>query len=308
MGFVPDDVKISRAQDAGTDLLVRKFEITQLSAQGPIPADLGEVLSYSRSAWRDPQCEVFSWDRFPNVLVFDTADYGAQDDIFKRLAFFVEKPGYAGTIPDPREIASLHGWNAHDYRAEDLAKFYSVAQEKGIALTAGEVILRQDLVDSHIIQRQDTGYAPVGGAVISISRSSSDALRRLLLTHESFHGVFFSLPGYRTACQEAWNALTQTEKDVWTEFFRYTGYDTANTYLTVNEFQAYVCEQPRREVPAFQAVTLQKLRKAYPNKALFSRFVEEHPDSFLRSFDTLDQELRTLGAPGGGESIAIEVH
>jgi hypothetical protein len=46
----------------------------------------------------------------------------------------------------------------------------------------------------------------------SISRSSSPLLRSLLLTHESFHGVFFSLPGFRDATEKEWQSLSPEEQ------------------------------------------------------------------------------------------------
>ncbi|MDR0721053.1 MAG: hypothetical protein LBF78_15590, partial [Treponema sp.] len=94
----------------------------------PIPADPGLVLDYPRTAWRDSRYEVFRWESFPSVLVFDFADYAVQDRFLKRLAFYVEKAEFRGRLAEDREIASLHGWNAHDYRSQDLAAFFEAAR------------------------------------------------------------------------------------------------------------------------------------------------------------------------------------
>ncbi|MDR2370060.1 MAG: hypothetical protein LBD71_01155, partial [Treponema sp.] len=83
---------------------------------GPVSADPAVILAYPQEAWRDARYEIFRWEAFPSILVFDTADYGVQDRLLKRLAFFVEKAGFRGRLAPDSEIAGLHGWNAHDYR------------------------------------------------------------------------------------------------------------------------------------------------------------------------------------------------
>ncbi len=311
VGFAPREIHVglraSATGKSGLSPLVQALEITRVDGARPIPADPGSVLDYRRTAWRRPDFELFSWDRFPHVLILDTADYAVQDNIFKRLAFFVEKPGYAGTIPDSRELSGKHGWNAHDYRADDLARFFSAAMAKGVALTAGELDLRRILLDNGIIASGDSSYSPGRGAVLSISRESPAALRRLLLTHECFHGVFFSLAEYRDACGKAWSALSDGERELWSAFFGLTGYDTANGYLEVNEFQSYLFQQPREGVAAFQVSVLGKLDRKYPDRAhRFRRLIEGNPDSFLHSFDMLDRALAAAGGPRGGLAISVE--
>ena len=81
------------------------------------------VLLYDPEHWRQPDYELFSWTRFPGILIMDTASYAVQSRFFKRLAFYVEKRGYRGRLIPEEEFAGLHGFNAHDYRAEDLARF-----------------------------------------------------------------------------------------------------------------------------------------------------------------------------------------
>ena len=311
VGFLPQELTFSRkdADDGGSTggPLVSSVLIGFTGEGQPIPADPGIVLRYDRGEWRDPEYEIFSWTRFSGVLIFDTADYGVQDDFFKRLAFFVEKPGYAGTIWDPDELAAKHGWNAHDYRAEDLARFFDVADKKGVPLTAGESELKAILLANRIITAGESGYLGGEGAVISISRESGDALRRQLLTHECFHGVFFSLSEFRDACARAWGALSEVERGTWLLFLESSTYDTRNEYLMINEFQSYLFQQPRDKVEEFQAVVLSRLNAKFPGKsAMLGRFINEHPDSFLRSFDYLDNALRAAGGPPGGEAISVE--
>ena len=71
---------------------------TAFSQGSPIPADPADILSYRVESWRNSRYEVFSWDAFPEILIFDTANYAVQDRLFKRLAFFVEKTGFRGRL------------------------------------------------------------------------------------------------------------------------------------------------------------------------------------------------------------------
>jgi hypothetical protein len=142
--------------------------------------------------------------------------------------------------------------------------------------------------------------------VISISRSSSAVLRDLLLTHECFHGAFFTLPEFRKATGEAWSSLAPLEQQVWKAFLASKAYDTTDQYLVVNEFQGYLMQQERSEVPGFQATTLARMRLSSSLGAgLVSRLLAERPDSFLRAFDALDKALRAAGGLPGGLALSV---
>ncbi len=296
--FVPRDVTFEGS--------LQSLTISQLRADAPIPADPGAILTWDRASWRRTDFEVFSWDRFPSVLIFDTASYAVQDDLFNRLAFFVEKAGYTGAIESPASLRGIHGYNAHDYRADDLARFFDAAAKQGIRLTPGEEELARLLVQNAILRKTDAGFTAGEGSVISISRSSAPVLRNLLITHECFHGAFFTLPGFRSAVQSEWASLSAVEKQVWLGFLASRGYDTSDSYLVVNEFQSYLLQQERKAVPGFQALTLSRMRAGSARGAgLAARLLAEHPDSFLRSFDVLDQALQSEGGPPGGDAIAV---
>lgn len=299
VGFAPADI-------LATGLTVRRFEISFPTGPGPISADPGLVLSWDRSAWRQPDFELFSWPSFPRVLIFDTADYRVQDRFFKRLAFFVEKAGFTGSIPSWQALEGRHGYNAHDYRAADLARFFSTARAEGVELAAEEQTLKRILLDEGIIESRGSDFAAGTGAVLSISRSSSPALRELLITHELFHGVYFSLPSFQAACERAWRSLSDVEKGIWREFLAMKGYNTDDPGLVVNEFQSFLFQQPREGVKAFQALTLGRLRaRSSEGAARVARLLAERPDSFLQSFDELDAALRAAGGPPGGRAIAV---
>ncbi len=296
--FLPRDIAFEGS--------LQKLSISQLRADAPIPADPGAILSWDRASWRRPDFEVFSWDRFPSVLIIDAASYAVQDDLFNRLAFFVEKAGHAGTIESTAALSGIRGYNAHDYKADDLGRFFTSAAHQRIHLTPGEAGLAELLLQNGILRKTNDGYGAGDGSVISIARSSTPVLRNLLLTHECFHGAFFTLPGFRDAVQTEWASLSAVEKQVWLSFLASRGYNTADSYLVVNEFQSYLLQQERKAVTGFQALTLSRMRAGSSRgAALAERLLAEHPDSFLKSFDVLDQALQSEGGPPGGDAITI---
>ena len=144
--------------------------------------------------------------------------------------------------------------------------------------------------------------------MLSISRESSDALRELLITHEAFHGVFFALPAFQDGCQRGLGrALDADEQAVWLAYLDLKGYNTADPYLVVNEFQSYLFQQERAEVPDFQAVTLQRVREAYPRARAGGAQGrgESARTRSSTSFDALDRALAEAGGPPGGRVLGV---
>ena len=274
----------------------------------PLPADLGVILLYDRARWRSQAYELFSWSRFPEVLVFDTADYSVQSRFFKRLAFFVEKRGFRGRLVTNQEVADLHGYNAHDYRAEDLARFFQEVAEAQFPLNPEEEQLQAILLANGILRIEGGRYAPGEGSVLSISRSSGPLLRRHLLTHEAFHGVFFSSPAYRERCFELWDALGEQERAFWLLFFRWMRYDTGDSYLSANELQAYLFQQERRGVGSYlRGVVAGRLVAAYPERrGEILRFLSADPGAFERRFDALEPHLIAAAGLEGGWVVELE--
>jgi hypothetical protein len=273
----------------------------------PLAADPGTVLLYNRRAGRQPDYELFAWTRFPQILIIDTADYAVQDRFFKRLAFFVEKLGYRGRLVSGEEVAALHGFNAYDYRAEDLARFYRAAAAASDPLTAEERLLKRILIANGILS-DGGGLEPGRGAILSISRGSPDTLRRLLLTHEALHGLYFTLPRYREACTSAWQALDREEREFWLLFLRWWHYDIEDPFLTVNEFQAYLLQQARPGLGFyFGQLSAGRLQRTYPQQAAWLRsFLSAQPASFERSYDRLEPVLRLEAHLEGGRIVELE--
>ncbi|MDR1073524.1 MAG: hypothetical protein LBL45_07605 [Treponema sp.] len=210
----------------------------------PIPADPGIALAYRQGEWRDSRYEVFQWEGFPPLLIFDTANYQVQDNLFKRLAFFVEKAGYRGRLVPDQELEGQHGWNAHDYRAEDLAAFFERAETTHFPLLKEELELKEILFANGILKRETNEKISAGsGAIISLSRESSDVLRKQFMAHEGFHGLFFIDEDFRSFTKSRYDSLIPAAKNFILSFFDYQHYDIADNYLVLNEFQAHVLQQ-----------------------------------------------------------------
>lgn len=251
-GFRPDGFFLKNLPPGFEPVDAAPLEISSdFEEYEPIPVQLSDILSFAPDKWRGKDYELFSWNRYPSVLIMDTADYGVQSRFFKRLAFFVEKEGFIGKILSNSFLEGRHGWNAHDYRAVDLAYFFQRTRDSRFSLNREEEILREILLTNGIIQKKGGTYVPGSGAIISISQESSSYLRRKFLIHESFHGLFFVNAEYESRLFDVWNDLSETEKKLWKQFFGWMGYNSSDSYLMVNEFQAYLLQQPIEEAEAY---------------------------------------------------------
>ena len=229
----------------GVLFLLVTVSITSLE---PIPSDPGVILSYPIDSWRDKRYEVFRWDIFPEILIFDTATYAVQDRLFKRLAFFVEKAGFRGRLASDAEIAGLHGWNAHDYRAEDLARFFEAARKSNFPLLPEERELELLLLGTGIIRRNAASeIIPGKGAIISLSRESDKTdrgLRPRFMAHEGFHGIYFIDEDFRDFSRRRWEIFPAPAKKFLLSFFDFQAYDIKDADLVINEFMAHVLQLP----------------------------------------------------------------
>ena len=217
----------------------------------PISADLDTVVKTPVSSWRSPQLEVYRWDRFPDILVIDSASFHVQDRMFTRLAYFLEKRGFRGKLMTNVQLTGRHGWNAHDYGPDGLASFYNAASTQGFPLNPEEKALESLALRENILRADATQVLPGQGGVLAISRSSSEIERRYLLTHESFHGIFFSSPAYRDFVFTVWDSLPENERVFYKAFLASLGYDSDDEFLAVNEFQAYLMQQPLEYAASF---------------------------------------------------------
>jgi hypothetical protein len=267
-------------------------------------ADLGRVLL---SGPGDGDYSVYRWDMIPSVLVFDFKDYATQDKYLKRLAFFVEKIGYRGILLRDGDIAPLHGWNAHDYRAEDLASFFQAAKEKNFPLGAEEKTLESALMGSGVIAQSGSGIVAGHGAIISITRETSDALRWTFAVHESTHAIFFADPEYRKFAQSVWASVEPGERWFWKVYFGWKTYDVASDYLMGNEFQAYLLQQPVSMAEEYftRSKPAELLEKHPELKAQVEEYMARYGPSFTKRAKQLEDWLFAKYGVKAGRTVFL---
>lgn len=210
----------------------------------PLVVPLDRILTTPQALWRSPSLEIYRWESFPDVIILDMIDFPFQDRMFTRIAYFLEKRGFRGRLLRNAQLAGRHGWNAHDYGPAGLASFFNAAQDNRFPLNVEELALRALAMEQGILFSAGGHFQPGKGAILALSHSSSPIERRYLLTHESFHGIFFSSREYRDFCFQLWDSLTPGERDFYTSFLDSLGYDGNDELLAVNEFQAYLMQQP----------------------------------------------------------------
>lgn len=220
----------------------------------PIPTDLGLIVEWPRENWRTSSYELFEWEQFPGILFFDFADYKTQSRFLTRLAYFVEKAGYKGTLVGDDFVENRHGYNAHDYKSSDLAAFFSEARRTDFTLNESELLLRDILLHNKIIIEENGMYSAGSGAIVSISRESPLYLRRTFVAHESWHGIYFIDENFRNAvstCYYMFDPRSMEFLQVFWETQNSLGYDRSDEYLMQNEFMAYIMQQAPFNVRAY---------------------------------------------------------
>ena len=277
VGFRPRRVHLQAAAGApATGLVSAAVEVQPGGAGSDLvakAADLSTVLALPPTTWRQPAFELYAWNAArvnaaAPVLIFDTASYAVQARFFRRLAFYVEKQGYRGRLLTDAELGSRRGYNAHDYAAADLARFFTEVQSSGVALTAEERRLRGVALTHGVISIDPNGgWSAVAGAVLSISQESGAPLRRLLLAHEVLHGLYFTHPEYRAQVLALWQQLSADEQTFWRLLLATVGYDVDHQFLVVNEFQAYLLQQDTARVANFLGLWSGRLRARHPEQA-----------------------------------------
>jgi hypothetical protein len=302
-GIIPADTQ-SVALSAPKGVSIEAFYSALLPSSDYELADLGRILLTDAPI---SEYEVYRWDMLPSVLVFDFKDYAAQDRFLKRLAFFVEKIGHRGVLETDEELAPLHGWNAHDYRAEDLAAFFQAVKAKSFPINESEKELRNVLLGSGII-KEDGGSIKAGeGAIISIARETPDQLRWTLATHESTHGIFFADADYRRFAQALWASIDPGEKWFWRTYLGWAGYDVGSNYLLGNEFQAYLLQQPSNAAREYfeKRKSAELLEKHPEMQAKVDAYMAQYGDSFEARAKQLESWLNAKYAVRAGRTVFL---
>ena len=298
-----DSVKIISGADSVEGVLLEQRVSDDFT---PITADPGLITAWPQKRWRNKNFEFFSWEQFPSVLIFDFADYNLQNAFLKRLAFFVEKKGFIGKLLTDAQMASSHGFNAHDYRAESLAAFFDKAEKEHFALNESELLLRDILFANGVILRSASGITAGRGAVVSISRESPRFLRERLLVHEGLHGVYFTEESFRREVDEVFYATDPVSLRFLKRYFEVNpslNYNTDDSYLFKNEFMAYTLQQNVGEVKNYYIDRLARIiNSAEPELCAYIRDTEAA--AFTQAAETMSAFLaKNWGINGGRISL-----
>ena len=230
---------------------ITQIRFRKIDGVDALPSDPAAFLTAPQELWRTHDAEWYAWQG-TSVLVLITSNYSIQARYLKRLAFFVEKTGFRGRLVTDQQVASLHGYNAHDYAPEDLARFFTLAATSGFELHPEEIELRNHLVRAGILIAQGTAaWAPGHGALISVSLGSPPALRHFLFVHEGFHGLYYSSPNFRAGVLAIWRAMPEPARLAFRTYLSRSRYDPSDEPLMINEFQAYSLQQSEAQQRAF---------------------------------------------------------
>ncbi len=247
----------SNAEFSSNAEAVKSFLLKSIPVQDEYKAvrtDPGLILNYNQKNWRQKEYEVFEWDRYNCILLFDILNYDIQNDFFRRLAFFVEKRGYKGKLWSDEILADKHGYNAHDYSAESLAAFFNKATEENFPLNEKELILKKILIANGLLIPDGQMVKAGEGGIVSISRESDGPLRAKLLAHEAWHTLFFRDEDFRNFVAAVYYTFDEKSRQFLLDFFESQtslGYDIEDEYLMHNEFMAYILQQGLKYVPEY---------------------------------------------------------
>jgi hypothetical protein len=235
-GFEPREVKLEYRRE---DPLV------------PLSADLGTMMYYPPSAWRNEDYEIFSFTLYPRIFYLITGSFEIQSRFLKRLAFFTEKPGFAGKLARDEEIETLRDWFAHDYRAGDIARFYELARERNFPLNPSEVLLRTMLLGHGIIRSEGGRYTEGEGALVGLSVESRNRLP-VYYIHETIHGLEFTMPELGRLFLEFFHGLSGMEKVFIRDALAYRGYNVLeDERLLASEMASYLLQQRAEETDRY---------------------------------------------------------
>ncbi|MCR4743420.1 MAG: hypothetical protein K5866_11195 [Treponema sp.] len=249
-------VEIINNKDLITSIFLENVKV-QAYKEHPLKAiltDPGLILNYKKSNWRDSNYEIFEWDRFPGIIFFDNANHYIQDRFFARLAFYVEKEGYRGTLVSNEFLQGKHAYNAHDYSSQSLTDFFNKAKKENFILNDEEYLLRDILIENGLMKSDGQYYQALDGGLVSISRETPEWSRINLLAHESWHTIFFKDEEFRNYVTAVYFTFDERCRLFLLDFFKSQpslGYDQTDDYLIHNEFMAYIMQNQLGNVAKF---------------------------------------------------------
>ena len=204
----------------------------------------------------------------PKILVIEFPTLAAQGRALNRLATLIEmNKGSRDRILSDEGLARFikQGGDTpetfyfgHDYPAEAVARFFTMAVSQQILLNADEIRFRNELLAANLLKEESDKLIanPDRQAVVTFTAvqvddphtkgdETVDAQRReAILRHELSHGEFFTNATYRKHCWTFWQQLSDSHRSLLIKFLTARGYDPRNEDLMVNETQAYLMHTP----------------------------------------------------------------
>lgn len=223
----------------------------------------------------------------PEIVVLQFPDLSEQGRMLNRVAALIEKAGFPrDRVLGDAELDRLiraggdtpeSFYLGHDYRAEDVLRFFVAADRDGVALNAEEAWLRQ-AVETWDWQPGSTG------ALITLTRTLPEAgvdapARATILRHELSHGAYFTRTDYNAFVHTFWSTqLTRAEQAAFRAFLTREGYDKSIDDLMINEMQAYLMHtaDPRIFQPGEAGLSSKRL------ETLRILFLTGMPQNWLR--------------------------
>ncbi|MFW6223310.1 MAG: hypothetical protein ACOC4A_00320, partial [Spirochaetota bacterium] len=106
---------------------------------------------------------------------------------------------------------------------------------------------------------------------------------------------------------EIWNGLSEAERSYWRSLLAYMTYDPADEYLMINEFQAYLMQQPLDRVRGYlRGVLAPRFANARPSqREEIERFLAEHPETFIRAARAVEELLSGFSPLAPGDVLLL---
>ncbi|HYF06271.1 MAG TPA: hypothetical protein VD970_01515, partial [Acetobacteraceae bacterium] len=189
----------------------------------------------------------------PRVFVLLFPDLDSQGAALNRIAALIEKRGLPRdrVLNDAELGAAIQAANltpgtfyyGHNYRGEDVERFFALAERQGVALNPMELWLREQLsaLAALRLAPRDVAFVSAPG----IEPRVDSLTRRAILRHEIGHGHFFTNPVFAAHIRRVWrNDFSPSDRAAFITFLTREGYDPEQEELMINEMMAYLLFTP----------------------------------------------------------------
>jgi hypothetical protein len=217
----------------------------------------------------DARLQLFSIADKPGLYVMQAASLAQQGAMFARIVALLERRDMPRNRVVPAAAIAAHarrfgtdpaGLTAgNNFSTVELAHFFEVAREQGVALSRDERVLRTILVRWHLVREEQRNWKAVSvhDFLITIpglgpgpgGETVDTAVRAAILSHELGHWQYFSNSAYAKACRTFWwRVLNYEERAELTRQLAKLGYDPSDR-VVIDEMQAYLLHTPAEYMP-----------------------------------------------------------